>query len=304
MTKKIVLPLTISVIAILLSAIFIILSIRSNIKTKYYLNASEKSTAAIQKNIELKAIASEIYDNRKSQYEKATTQLEYLKGFEAYKTQPTVFFTFDDGPNEYALQMAEYLYSEGISGTFFSVCSYVETDENAEILRKIVNMGFSVGIHGYYHDTNIYNGYEAFMQDLQSAQSILKNKGIQQSKLLRFPWASASAKEALYKNTGNDKAYNKITAILIDVGYSIVDFDISGNDWVSEATTDSIIADTLKGCNRILSKTYKAGVVLLHCTKTSADALPEIVRELKGNGFSFDILKEENYPYYLFSLNN
>ena len=213
-----------------------------------------------------------------------------------------IALTFDDGPNESALKMAEYLYSEGIGATFFSICNYAETEEKAEILKKITDMGFTIGLHGYYHDMKIYNGFEAFMQDLQSAQTILKEKGIPQAKLLRFPWTSGSAAETLYSKTGNERAYNKIREILSDTGYSVVDFEISGNDWTGEATVESIIADTLAGGDYVLAKPFKAGVILLHCTPASADALPEIVRGLKEKGYVFDTLEEEDFPYYL--LNN
>ena len=100
----------------------------------------------------------------------------------------------------------------------------------------------------------------------------------------------------------DERAYNKIREILSDTGYSVVDFEISGNDWTGEATVESIIADTLAGGDYVLAKPFKAGVILLHCTPASADALPEIVRGLKEKGYVFDTLEEEDFPYYL--LNN
>ncbi len=300
MKKNTLVPLLISAVAIFMSAVLICLALLSDKKTQYYLNATEKAAESTQKNIELKAVASDILKNRKAQYETAVIKKEQAGTFEKYKTQPTVFLTFDDGPNESALKIAEYLHSQGLSATFFSVCANLQSERNVEILKKITDMGFTVGLHGYYHEMKIYNGYEAFMQDLQSAQTILKEKGIPQARLLRFPWTSGSAKEALYKSTGNNKAYDKIREILSQIGYSVVDFDISGNDWGGGATTESIIADTLESSDYVLEKTYKAGVLLLHCTPASAEAIPAVINGLIEKGFSFDTLEENDFPYNLF----
>ena len=61
--------------------------------------------------------------------------------------EPTVFLTYDDGPNPDATPMLlDVLGSEGVSATFFLIPEHV-TPETAPIVRRAVDEGHAVALH-------------------------------------------------------------------------------------------------------------------------------------------------------------
>ena len=63
------------------------------------------------------------------------------------RTVPTVFLTYDDGPNPSTTpDLLDLLAREGVSATFFLIDDHI-TSETAHIVRRIMQDGHAVGLH-------------------------------------------------------------------------------------------------------------------------------------------------------------
>ncbi|WP_042223921.1 polysaccharide deacetylase family protein [Oceanobacillus manasiensis] len=65
--------------------------------------------------------------------------------------EKVVLLTIDDVPDENAIKMAETLKEHNASAIFFVNGHFIETEEGAEKLKKIHDMGFPIGNHTYSH---------------------------------------------------------------------------------------------------------------------------------------------------------
>jgi peptidoglycan/xylan/chitin deacetylase (PgdA/CDA1 family) len=62
---------------------------------------------------------------------------------------PTVYLTYDDGPNPAATpQLLDMLASQGVRATFFLIERHI-TPETEEIVRRIASEGHSIGLHSH-----------------------------------------------------------------------------------------------------------------------------------------------------------
>ncbi len=60
---------------------------------------------------------------------------------------PTIYFTFDDGPNtSWTPPLLDALSETGVHATFFLIDEHI-TDETAPIVRRIVQEGHAIGLH-------------------------------------------------------------------------------------------------------------------------------------------------------------
>src|SRR5262249_6773552 len=62
---------------------------------------------------------------------------------------PTVYLTFDDGPNPTTTpDLLEVLARENVHATFFLIDRHI-TDETASIVRRIFDEGHAIGVHSH-----------------------------------------------------------------------------------------------------------------------------------------------------------
>jgi peptidoglycan-N-acetylglucosamine deacetylase len=64
---------------------------------------------------------------------------------------PVVALTFDDGPSQWTLPIAEALERHGSRGTFFALGDATAATGGAEILRRVGEGGHEVGNHTFTH---------------------------------------------------------------------------------------------------------------------------------------------------------
>ena len=89
---------------------------------------------------------------------KATEQRKVIVG----KTQATgvIYLTFDDGPsNTITPKILDVLKEKGVNATFF-IINY--NDSTEYLVKRAINEGNAIGIHGYSHDySKIYTSVDA-----------------------------------------------------------------------------------------------------------------------------------------------
>ena len=108
-----------------------------------------------------------------------------------------IWLTFDDGPSSNITpKVLDILKEENIKATFF-VINY--TQGNEHLIKRIVDEGHTIGIHGYSHEySKIYKSKETFMSNVYTLQDrIYKTTGVK-SMYTRFPGGSSNTVSRKY----------------------------------------------------------------------------------------------------------
>lgn len=89
-------------------------------------------------------------------------------------TAPVVALTFDDGPSQWTLPIAEALERHGSRGTFFALGDATAAPGGAEILRRLVDAGHEVGNHTFTHPRLRQLTDDAIRDELTRAGDVLE----------------------------------------------------------------------------------------------------------------------------------
>jgi len=107
--------------------------------------------------------------------------------YRAARPERVVALTFDDGPNEpYTSEIADFLESRGIRGTFFQVGRCVERYPAAT--DRIAAAGHVIGNHSLTHRFTTYLRPGAFRHEVDRTQEVLRERLGRTPALARTPW--------------------------------------------------------------------------------------------------------------------
>ena len=186
-----------------------------------------------------------------------------------------IYLTFDDGPSVYTKELLNILKEYNVKATFF-----VTGNGNREYIKKAYNEGHSIGIHTYSHVyKNVYASEEAYFNDLEKVQKIIKEQTGEESRLVRFPGGSSNTVSRFNKGI-----MTRLSKELERRGYKYFDWNVSSSDTVKSNSDDianTVIRRLKKGNN----------VVLQHDTKYySVKAVRKIIEYVLANVYTFDKL--------------
>lgn len=201
-----------------------------------------------------------------------------------------IYLTFDDGPSsEVTPRVLDILKKNDVKATFF-ILNY--SDANKEIIRRAINDGHTIAIHGYSHDyATIYANDEAFMKNVYKLCNKLQSDFGYDAKLVRFPGGSSNTVSCDY----NEGIMTRLAARLEKEGFVYFDWNVSSGDASgNNIARDKIYRNVTKGL-------FGEGnnVVLMHDTNyksTTADALQDIIHYAKANGYQFLPLTVDTKP--------
>lgn len=202
-----------------------------------------------------------------------------------------VYLTFDDGPSENTPRILDILKENNIRATFFIIHPYIESHNT--IVERIFNEGHTVGNHTSKHEFQyVYTSEEAFFKDFNAQQDFIKSITGTPSTVFRFPGGS---RNTIVRNARGKDFTKNIMAKLEAQGIHCYDWNVDSGD----AHGNNIPAGTL--CTNVLREmkdkdgNFKdPAIVLMHdclTKKTTVQALPEIIKIFKDNGYEFDVLK-------------
>ncbi|ABO50467.1 polysaccharide deacetylase [Desulforamulus reducens MI-1] len=163
---------------------------------------------------------------------------------------------------EYIPKMLEIFEDENIKITFFAGGTWVE--DFPELLKKMDGAGHEIGSHGYSHPHPDRLSKNGNISDMQRAEKLIYDAIHKRPKLYAPPYGE--------KGPAVLKAAQ-------EQGYSFILWSIDTIDWQRPAP--AIIKQ------RVVSKAHNGAIVLMHPTDPTVKALPEMIKQLKSEGFEF-----------------
>ena len=202
-----------------------------------------------------------------------------------------VYLTFDDGPSENTSKILDILKDNNVKATFFIISPYIPS-HNA-IVERIYNEGHALGNHTADHEFNkVYTSQDAFFRSFNKQQEFIKSLTGYDCTIFRFPGGS---RNTLVRNAHGKDFTNNIIMKLEEQGVHCYDWNVDSGD----SHGNSVPVGTI--CNNILKEIKdkdgnlkNPAIVLMHdclTKKTTVQALPEIIKIFKDNGYDFDTLK-------------
>jgi len=178
--------------------------------------------------------------------------------------------TFDNGPWPGSTEaVLKALADQCLRATFFEVGEYARW--HPEITKQVVDAGMTVGTHTYSHKDLARNPYandpEKTQREIEMGNSSVHSAaaGGKVAPFFRFPYLQQSAQPTSY---------------LAERNIAIFSTDIDSRDFAmhkSERVIDSVMSQ--------LEKRGKAIVLLHDFHRNTAEALPELLRQLKVAGY-------------------
>lgn len=210
---------------------------------------------------------------------KVTRTVKVLKAEE--KNPNAIYLTFDDGPSDVVTpQILDTLKKNHIKATFF-ILNY--SDANKALVKRAIDEGHTIGIHGYSHDYGtIYASEEAFMNNVEKLAKRLRDDFGYEPFVLRFPGGSSNMVSKKY----SEGIMTKLVKTVSGAGYEYLDWNVDSQD----ATGNNVDTEKLYGSVTGSLKKNRGNVVLMHDTnrkETTAEVLQRIIDYGNENGYSF-----------------
>ena len=195
-----------------------------------------------------------------------------------------VCLTFDDGPSKITPAVLAALDAAGVHGSFFVVATGYN-EKYLPLLTQAAAAGHQIALHSASHEySDIYRGSDAYWQDI----ALLKQRvspyiNAESIRYLRFPGGSTNTVSRRYGGKGLMK---QLKSEVEQKGYQWVDWNVCAEDAVGGKPSASTI---FRNVVRETGEQTQC-IVLMHdssSTRTTAEALPDIIAWYKDNGFAF-----------------
>ncbi len=202
-----------------------------------------------------------------------------------------VYLTFDDGPSKITEELLDVLKSYNVHATFFVVTNLTENYHH--LLKRMVEEGHCVALHSHSHRyKTIYKDEASFFADLELEAQIIYDACGVRPKVFRFPGGSSNS---IGRRYGGQRIMQLLIQEAMARGLTYVDWNVSGGDANGTRCSAGTVAhNVIKGCNG-----RRQAVVLLHDTartRTTLEAMPEIIEALLAQGYRFDTVNNMDQP--------
>ena len=201
-----------------------------------------------------------------------------------YAGAGTIYLTFDDGPSAGTTNVIlDILKEEGIKATFFVTCNGPDY-----LIQRIVNEGHTIALHTATHNYSyIYSSVDNYFEDLNRVSNRVKNLTGVETKIIRFPGGSSNTVSRQYKSG----IMTTLTGMVLDKGYRYYDWNVDSKDAGGAGSSYQVYNNVVNSLSP-----NRANMVLMHDIKyTTRDALRDIIRFGKNNGYSFEKITMDTY---------
>ena len=195
-----------------------------------------------------------------------------------------VCLTFDDGPSKTTPDVLAALNTAGVHGTFFVVATGYN-EKYLPLLTQAAAAGHQIALHSASHEySDIYQSSDAYWEDI----ALLKERiapyvDMESIRYLRFPGGSTNTVSRRYGGKGLMK---QLKAEVEQKGLQWVDWNVCAEDAVGgHPSADTIYRNVVRETGQQTNC-----IVLMHdsaSTRTTAEALPDIIQWYTDNGYTF-----------------
>lgn len=195
-----------------------------------------------------------------------------------------VCLTFDDGPSKTTPDVLAALKDAGVHATFFVVATGYN-EKYLPLLTEASAAGHQIALHSASHEySDIYRSSEAYWADI----GLLKERiapyvDTESIRYLRFPGGSTNTVSRRYGGKG---LMQQLKAEAEQKDFQWVDWNVCAEDAVGgHPSADTIYRNVVRETGE---QTHC--IVLMHdsaTTRTTAEALPDIIRWYADNGYTF-----------------
>jgi peptidoglycan/xylan/chitin deacetylase (PgdA/CDA1 family) len=185
-----------------------------------------------------------------------------------------VVLTFDDGPWPVTTPMVlAALKAECLRATFFSIGKHATW--HPELLKQVIAAGHTVGSHTWSHQNLAHKSPQEAQDEIEKGMSaVAMMAGTPIAPFFRYPQL---------RQTGNLKAY------LVQRNVAAFSIDIDSEDFKIKKP------DVLVGSTMAKLKKNGKGIILMHdLHKWTALAVPELLAQLKANGYRVVHVRAKN----------
>ncbi len=215
----------------------------------------------------------------------AEKEADLLKAAKISDGVRTCYLTFDDGPTKSVTpRVLDTLRRYQVKATFFMVGSLIE--QNPDMARRVYDEGHFLANHSYSHSySKLYANETDFMNEINITYDLIagiEGKSVK-NRIFRFPGGGYNA-----GTWGANKQIYK--GKLAENGIRYCDWNALNGDAEGGTRTAAELLERVK-------KTTGAEdvVILMHdaaAKSTTADALPQVIEYLIGQGFVFKTLAQ------------
>ena len=189
-----------------------------------------------------------------------------------------IYLTFDDGPGKYTSQLLDVLDKYNVKVTFFVTNTHPDYQN---LIAEEAKRGHTVAIHSASHSYGkIYTSENAYFDDLDEMNSIIKAQTGSDASIIRFPGGSSNAVSKNYCKGIMTQLVNDVTAR----GLLYCDWNVSSGDANNKPiSTDAVVQNVISGVQQ-----HNVSVVLQHDIKEfSVNAVEQIIQWGLSEGYTF-----------------
>lgn len=190
-----------------------------------------------------------------------------------------IYLTFDDGPSGYTRELLDILDRYNVKATFF-----VTGRGDSSLIGEEYRRGHAIGLHTNSHNyATVYASVDAYFDDLNTINEIVKAQTGSYSNIIRFPGGSSNTVSANYTSG----IMSQLTSMVEARGYKYYDWNVSSGDG------SSVILDSSGYASNVINGLGNGSsyVVLQHDTNiNSIRAVSSIIEYGLSHGYSFGTL--------------
>ncbi|MDO4581324.1 MAG: polysaccharide deacetylase family protein [Bacillota bacterium] len=172
-----------------------------------------------------------------------------------------------DWGNEYIPAILEALAQAEVKATFFLSGRWA--DEYPELARSIADAGHEIGNHGYSHTSPNASSVEQIIDEIERTEQAIEK--------------AAGVRTRLYAPPSGEEQPHVLEAAT-EAGYQMILWSVDTIDW-QQPPAQTII-------ERVLGKLHAGAIILAHPTAGTAEALPQLLEQMKAEGYSLVTVSE------------
>lgn len=201
------------------------------------------------------------------------------------KHHKIIYLTFDDGPGANTKKVLAALDKYNVKATFFVTNQF---SKYKYLIGEEYSKGHAVGVHTLTHKWSVYDSLDAYIDDFNAMNEIIKDQTGSYTKIFRFPGGSGNTVSKKHKAG----VVTEIANYMTEQGYVYFDWNLSSGDASGgKISSEKIINNVL---NNVDNCKYHC-VILFHDYKgVTANAIEPILKELVARGYEFATLNENS----------